>query len=781
MSTKNLGDYTVLEQLGEGTLGTVYRALDGRNSRTVALRILTGEIRWDAELRCELHRVCEALSRLHHPNIAQVYEFGEEAGALFMATELIEGKGLRPVAADASVKVEKRISLMQQVAAALGYAHDNGILHRDLRPADIFVCADGTVKIVDFSVAHLLARALTRPPLRWGAPIYLAPEQIGEKHYDARSEIFVAGMIFYELFTQLHPFQDGNSNRVLDNILAEECLPGFEPFEDAPPGLCGILEKCLAKDPDERFQRMTEVAGACFELLDDIGRECHAMLVELQVAVPRLKRAAGRRGAPGELAALLGDIQRVVAGEQGRDYATLDSLMSALAAQNASIYALLGGSRRRRGPQPSAEPAAPREAPIDTTGGVPASRSEERAGAEVSDPLPASVAKPEPGTGADRPDRRTGPELETSAPLALDCHELDFLQSSLPDGAGSEPRSGVADAPAPDQTPVPPEGIFPAGQSEPVPARHFWFARPAIWAAVVIAFLALVAASVWVLRSGGVARAMPGLDSLAKSGPQGVVVPATSRVAVPAADKPAAAELLVRQAEAMTEQGRVVEGRLFLNRALELEPEYAPAKALRDRLEAEDSVRGESGTLRKQITAAGALIASGQLRRARVEINRIAASSPDHPALIGLRRNWDARNAELSRESERKKAAAGGGREVRCGGRSLVPAHRRPFPRRQVCRGPARGGRVVDGKPGQCAGGIHAWPGSRGPAVDCCRGACHRRQALPRRHHCARAPRVVEPFRSRAARVAPFFGDQEGGGACPAVGAPPGGTGRGFV
>ncbi len=657
MSTTNLQGYSILEPVGEGTLGTVYRAHDSRGDRVVALRILSGDIRWDAELRGEVHRVCETLSGLRHPNIAQLYEFGEEAGSTFVATEFVEGENLRRVAADASLPVEKRIALMQQLAAGLGHAHDNGILHRDLRPEDIFVCPDGTIKIVDLSLSQVLARALTRPALRWGTPLYLAPEQIGEKHYDTRSEIFVAGMIFYELLTGTHPFQDGNSNRVLDNILSEECLPGFEPFEDAPPGLGHIVEKCLAKEPDERFQRMDEVAAECVDLLDDIARECHAMLVELQVAVPRLRRAAGRREAPGELSVLLGEIQKVVAGEQGRDYATLDGLMSRLAAQNAVIYSILG---RRRGTKPPPESTAPerREAPSEKAGPSLAGRLDDRGGAEAAPLLPPQAIDQPVMRASVPPNTNTGPELEPGAPLSLDLQELAFLESSVPGDGTPRPQPAVADGRLPGETRVPVEREIQAELHGPVLSRHSWFARPAVWAAV-LAFLALAAASVWVLRSGFVARAMSGLDASSPGhlGGAPVAPPAPVPAAVADSDNPAAtADLLVRQAETMAVQGRSAEARLFLNRALELEPEYATARALRDRLEATESARqGDAEALGKQITAATTLITAGQLRKARVEINRIAASNPDHPALTSLRRSWDAKNAELSRESERKK------------------------------------------------------------------------------------------------------------------------------
>ncbi len=168
----NLGKYTLYEKVGEGYLGPVYRAFDPDLGHAVAIRVVSDAVRWDTEVEARLHQECQSAAGLQHPNIARLFAFGAEGPSHYVVTELLESRNLATLIAQRSdMPWETKVSIMIKAAEGLSYAHRNGVLHRNLRPSQIHIGTDGSVKIRDFGIAHVLLKYLTHPSVRWGTPI----------------------------------------------------------------------------------------------------------------------------------------------------------------------------------------------------------------------------------------------------------------------------------------------------------------------------------------------------------------------------------------------------------------------------------------------------------------------------------------------------------------------------------------------------------------------------------------------------------------------------------
>jgi serine/threonine protein kinase len=339
-SVGTLGNYTLVEKLGEGYLGPVYRGFDQDLGRAVVVRILCDGIKWDANLEELFHSECDAIVGLRHPNIASIYEVGREGQVHYIVMESLGSGSIQTLIVEKSpMPAEAKLSIMIQIVEGLAYAHRNGILHRALGPGKIHVTAEGNVKIRDFAVAHMLSRHLPHPVVRWGTPLYLSPEQIQQKGCDERSDIFSAGMVFYELLTYFHPFHDSNSNKALDNILLDTPIPTFERFPDVPPGIWILLKTCMARDPGDRYQSMDALLDACGDLQKSLAEDTQLMLAELYASLTPLKKAAEQPNASQNTIDLLEDIRKLSLGETKADYVSLDRLMTLLMEQYPLIQA----------------------------------------------------------------------------------------------------------------------------------------------------------------------------------------------------------------------------------------------------------------------------------------------------------------------------------------------------------------------------------------------------------------------------------------------------------
>ncbi len=285
----SFGRYDVLDKLGEGAMGVVWRARDRNLSRVVALKMLSTELGDEDELHQRFHREAEAIGRLSHPNIVSVYDLGESEGRVYMAMELLEGEDLRSlIETQANVALAERVRILLDICAGVGYAHSRGVIHRDIKPANIMVTAEGRVKLLDFGLARVATReTITRRGVILGTPDYMSPEQAMGKPVDHRTDVFSSGAVFYEFLTQQKPFKGKTLHSVLYQIISEppDALLTLNP--EVPARLALIVHRMLQKSADKRYQSM-----------DDVARD-------LRLLLPTLRRrgAAAATGSPDEVRA----------------------------------------------------------------------------------------------------------------------------------------------------------------------------------------------------------------------------------------------------------------------------------------------------------------------------------------------------------------------------------------------------------------------------------------------------------------------------------------------
>ena len=278
-SGSQFGSYAILERLGAGGMGEVYRARDVRLDRDVALKILPDKLA-TPEFRRRFLQEAKTAASMNHPNIAHIYEIGEESGTCFIAMEFVDGETLRHMMGDSRRLIPELLGYLQQAAEAIAKAHSRGVVHRDLKPDNIMVTHDGYVKLLDFGLAKLIEKcrepsaapesllALTQtihPLSTLGVPLgtvgYMSPEQAeGKPSVDERSDVFSFGCILQEIATGQQPFAGDSVIRTFHNLLYEPAPRIRESRDGVPPSLQGLVDRCLVKDPSERSITMSEIA-----------------------------------------------------------------------------------------------------------------------------------------------------------------------------------------------------------------------------------------------------------------------------------------------------------------------------------------------------------------------------------------------------------------------------------------------------------------------------------------------------------------------------------------
>ena len=454
----DIGKYHILELVGEGAMGVVYKAKDSVLDRTVAVKVMNDAIARQDELRTRFLREAQAAASLQHPNVVSIYDLGEVDGHLYIAMEFVQGADLEALmVAHEPLSLQEKLDIIIDVLTGLAFAHKRGIVHRDIKPANIRIAEDGRAKLMDFGVAHLTSSQLTSTGASLGTPVYMSPEQITGGKATPATDVFAVGAVLYELLTGCKPFDSQTLQGLFYKILTEKPKPIREAMPGLPSALDHIVEKAMAKDAPQRYQSALDMANDLSGVRSMLSGPGYPSSVSLSAtvehAIRRSQQAAKVRMVRRELVAAgaLAAALVVALGwwQLGKGHAP--SASSTSQPPPAAPGAATGPSGRQAATV-AATPTPPATAPpVDSTTAAPA-----------ADPAPKKAERPAPKPERPAPSERmartaTPPQPTRSSASAT--RQAATPPSRPAPNASNAPPTVVAAAPpvvAPQTTPTQP-------------------------------------------------------------------------------------------------------------------------------------------------------------------------------------------------------------------------------------------------------------------------------------------------------------------------------------
>jgi len=281
-----IGKYRIIELVGEGAMGVVYKAQDSVLDRTVAIKVMNDSIARQEDLRKRFLHEAQAAGSLQHPNVVCIYDLGEVEGHLFIAMEFVHGVDLEHLIEVAEpLSLQARLDIIIDVLTGLAFAHKRGIIHRDIKPANIRIGEDGRAKIMDFGVAHLASSSMTSTGSILGTPTYMAPEQITEGKTSPATDIFAVGGVLYQILTLMKPFEGPTLQNLFFKIITENPRPISELMPGLPSDLNRIVQKALAKEPGDRYSSALEMANDLTAVRSKLSGPSYPASVSLSATV----------------------------------------------------------------------------------------------------------------------------------------------------------------------------------------------------------------------------------------------------------------------------------------------------------------------------------------------------------------------------------------------------------------------------------------------------------------------------------------------------------------